>query len=352
MNLATAEELGIDVLDVLIQTFQLEGEVRKNKFHLQCPHPDHEDSNPSCAVFLETGRWNCFSCPAHGDIIDLGAWVLEKRKGEVIALLKPNNPEARSAAIHSRLKATRKRSRPLRVAKHQITLSVPGIDSYEDGPLTYLTDRGFTKKTLRRWGIRFAPKVTLFRAADRPFELRDAIAIPILSETSKVVCWCYRATDTSPRWFQEVRYIYTPDVQDVLNQTWFGLHLHKDLQEITVVEGALDAMWCDQQGIPALAILGSQVKQMAKVRKLMNFRKVTLLTDRDNAGVLTAYNVGTALQERGVGSKVCRYASWMLNRHGEPAKDAQDLCGLDLELVHGRAIPFLVWKQKGYNQAS
>ena len=35
----------------------------------------------------------------------------------------------------------------------------------------------------------------------------------------------------------------------------------------------------------------------------------------------------------------------MLNRKGEQAKDAQDLCRLDLELVYARAVPFVLWKR-------
>lgn len=344
--MATAEELGVeDVLEVLTDVFGLDGQVRKKEYNILCPHPDHNDSRPSCDVNLETGQWNCFSCPASGDLVDLGRWVLGTRKRDVLQLLRPDEPDAIRAGIQRRLEASRKAAKARRRTTRPNLVSVPLADSYDDGPLDYLQDRGFKLKTLRRWGVRYAEHVTLFRGPEsQPFEIDHAIAIPVLSETEQVLGWCYRATDRSANWFQNVRYIYTPGIHDVLNQHWFGLHLHKDCKEITVVEGALDAMWCDQHGIPAVAILGSQVKQMTKVRKLMDFRKVTILTDRDSAGVTTAYGLGTALQERGIACSVCRYRAWMVNRAGKPAKDAQDLCGMDLELVHARAIPFMRWK--------
>lgn len=37
----------------------------------RCPHPDHEDRWPSCAV--RTRLWFCNGCSASGSIIDLGA---------------------------------------------------------------------------------------------------------------------------------------------------------------------------------------------------------------------------------------------------------------------------------------
>lgn len=329
----------------------IDGTVHKGQFIMRCPDPDHTDNKPSAAVHLVDGLWNCFSCPAKGDIIDLGKLTMGASYMDVMKVLRPNDPGAILNAVRRRLEARKRAAKPVRAPKGRTGPLVPSRGSYEDGPLDYLLDRGFDEKTLRRWGVRFASHVTLFREEGKSFTLDNAIAIPVLSERRRILAWCYRATEASPSWFREVRYIYTPGVTDTLNKTWFGMHFHKDSPEITVVEGALDAMWCDQHGIPAVAILGSQVKQMVKVRKLMDFRKVTILTDKDTAGVTTAMTLGTALQERGVACSVSRYQSWMLSRKGKPAKDAQELCGLDLELTQARAIPFLLWKQGGNRAA-
>lgn len=351
--MATAEELGIDdVYEVVTETFGLDGTRHKSEFRMFCPDPDHMEAHPSCDVNLDTGLWNCFSCPAHGDLIKLGSVVLGHPRSSVYKMLAPHEPDAIKAGLQRRVEAARRLVVPKRRGHAPEAVLVPPEGSYEDGPLDALRDRGFTKKTIRRWGIRFAPLVTLYREDNRPFELTSAIAIPVLSETGQMLAWCYRATNDSERWFQKVRYIYTPGVTEVLNHHWFGMNHHANANEIAICEGALDAMWCDQNGIPAVAILGSQVKQVAKVRKLMNFRKVVLIPDRDFAGVTTAFGLGEALQARGVATSVARYSSWMLNRQGEPAKDAQDLSGVDLELVHARAIPFLVWKQTGIERAA
>lgn len=41
----------------------------------RCPHPDHEDCWPSCAV--RARLWFCNGCSASGSIIDLGALVYD-----------------------------------------------------------------------------------------------------------------------------------------------------------------------------------------------------------------------------------------------------------------------------------
>jgi DNA primase len=351
--MADAVDLGVDdVYVTLTELFGLKGQVHKDEFNIICPNPNHVDNDPSCDVNLVTGKWNCFSCEAFGDLVDLGSLVLGQRKGKVFKLLKPDNPDAIRAALQRRLRSARKAAETVKPPRQREALRLPPVGSYEGRPMLYLKRRGFELETLRRWGIRYAENVTLFREDGKPFEITHAVAIPILSETGKILAWCYRATEHSAHWFREVRYIYTPGVTETLNRNWFGMHLHRECEEITIVEGALDAIWCDQNGIPALAILGSQVKQMAKVRKLMDFRKVTILTDHDASGVSTAFHLGTALQERGVACSVSRYSSWMLNRKGEPAKDAQDLCGMDLELIHARAIPFALWKHRGRDRAA
>lgn len=347
-----AEDYGIDnVLVYVTEIFGLTGETHKNKFTMTCPNPDHPDTNPSCDVNLETGYWNCWSCPAGGDLVDLGHYALGQSRRAVRKILQTDDPDTRRNVLQRRLRDARTALKPVRAITHRDELLVPPYGSYEKGPLTYLVKRGFDRNVLREWGIRFAPEVTLFRPDGKPFTLSAAIAIPILSDTNEMLAWCYRATPSSQQWFQNVRYIYTPGVQDTLNVHWFGEHVDNPVDNITIVEGALDAIWCSQHGIPAWAILGSQIKQIHKIRKLSRYRHVTLLTDRDTTGVTTAFALGQALQARGQGVSVCRYTPWMKGPKGKPAKDAQDLCGVDLELVHARAIPFLTWKQAGRRAA-
>lgn len=343
--MASADQLGVeDVLTVVQTLFALDGEVHKNEYKILCPvHADHK---PSCDVNLRTGYWNCWSCKGSGDLVELGHVVTKRPRKEIKKLLRPNEPEAILVAIQSRVRARRRAFDAEQRGTTPWRPHVPPEGSYSDGPMKSLLERGFRKSTLRKWGIRYVVRETLEREDDDPFEITHAIAIPIFSPDGDVLAWCYRATERSKAWFRNIRYIYTPGVNDILNQTWFGLHLHANERNIVICEGALDAMWLDQNGIPALAVLGSHAKQDVKIRLLMDFRKVTILTDRDRAGVDAATSLGEALQSRGIPTTVCRYSPWMLNTNGKPAKDPQELGPLDLELVLERQVPFHAWRMR------
>lgn len=359
--MAKAEDLGVeDVAEVCTEIYGLDGDTSKGEFRTLCPVHELGESGhkPSCDVNLETGYWNCFSCPASGDLIDLGVAALEKvpfdlRKKKVwrqarikiFHLLTPSDPDAMTAAVKRRLRKAKKLLEAERGPKDRFQPMIPPVSAYEFRFPKDLKERGFTKATLKRWNIRYVKKATLMKEDGKSFTITHAIAIPIYDPKKVLVGWCYRATSKSDQWFRNVRYIYTPGINEVLNKIWFGMHLHRKSEEIAVVEGALDAIWLDQNGIPAIAILGNQAKQVPKLRALLDFRKVVLYLDRDFTGAIIAHHIGNALLERGHGSRVCLYPSWMLNRKGEQAKDAQDLCGLDLELVYARAVPFVTWKR-------
>lgn len=355
-----ADDLGIDsVLDVVRDVFGIEGKLLGNgEFRILCPvhETDGLDHDPSCDVNLATGQWNCFSCSASSDIIGLGNIVLGLPRRKVQDLLRPNEPSALVASVKARVK----RRQASIVATEDFTNSetiipindVPPMGSYEKGPFDVLYERGFTKDTLKRWGIRFVSDVELRKAKVEPgkpetFALQNNIAIPIQDMTGKVAAWCYRATPNSALWqVESAKYIYTPGLLDVLNRNWFGLYRHQDEREIAVVEGALDAMWLDQCGIPAVAMLGTSTKQFEKVEALTRFRRVTIVPDRDGPGLIAAIKLGDRLQSYGTPVRISLYREWMTNRHGDEASDPQDLCPLDVELVHATALPWQVWRRQ------
>jgi DNA primase len=45
------------------------GRVNRNGW-ASAPCPFHEDRTPSLSVNVETGRFRCFGCGAHGDLVD------------------------------------------------------------------------------------------------------------------------------------------------------------------------------------------------------------------------------------------------------------------------------------------
>jgi hypothetical protein len=329
-----AAELGVDdVLSVLTDIYQLEGKIRHDEFRILCPHPKHQDHTPSADVNLGTGEWKCFSCGRAGDLIILGTYVLGKTREEVKQILSPDTAEGKIASITRRIAVITKQSSAPATKKKNPNY-IPPVGSYHDGPLDYMLDRRLNRKTLRKYGVRFVRRQELLRTDQPSFEVTNCIGIPICDIHDEAIGWCYRATPDSEPWFREIRYIYTPEVD--LNSLWFGIN-HAKTKEIAITEGAIDSMWLSQLGIPAIAILGSNVRQPKKINQLSNFSRVTMFADRDQAGVQAVNFLGRALRQRGVPCMVVTYPTWA---HG---KDPQEMPPVDVELLYERAIPYTAW---------
>jgi DNA primase len=56
-----------------------------NTMEGRCPYEDHEDETPSFCVYPD-GRFHCYGCGRHGDVIDLWAALKGLRPGIEAAL--------------------------------------------------------------------------------------------------------------------------------------------------------------------------------------------------------------------------------------------------------------------------
>lgn len=321
MPLAT--DLGIESVQlVLEEVYGIEGSARGDEYDITCPDPQHIDSKPSTSVNLVTGLWKCLGCGCRGDLIGLGVLVLQENRQHIERLLSPRTPEAVLGKIQRKINAVR--LRPTRVEK----LTLPG--PYESGPLTEMYERKLTPSTCRKWGIRYVPQETL-QGKKQPFNITASIAIPIRDSNGYLLAWCYRRTEASQSW--QPRYMYTPEAE--LSEMWFGTHHNADANEIVVVEGALDAMWLDQAGIPALALLGSSMGTR-KIKYLERYARVTILGDRDRAGVLMVKRIGDTIGNK-VPVRVARYDKRV------EGTDPGELAPIDVELAIARAVPWTLW---------
>lgn len=317
--LRSAVELGVaNVEHVLTRLYQLEGTVRGDEFDMLCPV--HEDTSPSVSVNLVTGFWHCFACGVGGDLVRLGRRVLPDSTDEDIEDLLHSRTTDALIALLDTVGAMHRR--PASAPE----LPVPHLDAYPTGPLRELRRRGFTAATLSRWNVRYVPEQAL-EGQNRPFTIRASIGLPICDADGDVIAWCYRRTEASPEW--QPRYLYTTHAP--IADVWFGMQLHSPDRspDIVVVEGALDAMWCDQCGIPAVAMLGSSMTG-AKLGRLASYDSVTVLGDFDAAGAVAVRTIGQACGSR-VPVRVARYARWMRGT------DPQELSPVDLELIVERA---------------
>lgn len=327
-----AEELGIaSVEDVLERRLGLEGARQGKEYQIYCPSPNHEDHNlGSCSVNLKTGLWKCWACGAHGDLVRLVSLAQQVTQSEAKRALQPNTREALGAMTSYKLSQAIAAQRP--TSSKQKLLGGP----YEPGPYSELRLRGFTLATLRRWGVRWVPEEQLERKDPRPGEpstytIRQCYGIPVEDEFGHLLTWCYRRSEESPQW--QPRYLYSTHAD--IGQMWFGLRHYANERSIYVVEGALDAIWLDQAGMPALAMLGAGISD-TKARKLQRYREVTVFADRDQGGLQALLTLGRVLGGA-LRLRVARYPSWYA-RDGKV--DPQNVHPVDLEIAAERALPW------------
>lgn len=344
-----ATELGVDdVMSIVTNLYQLDGTVHGREYNFLCPV--HNDTSASADVNMVTGLWSCWSCGARGDLAHLGVCVLKKlpksanareqmeAREEILQLLKPSSGEAIATSVRRKVELARS-STAGGPARKRPYGRLPSPRAYDTRPMTYMRKRGFERDVLKRWKVRYAEQQELTKEDGDKFTITHSIAIPIFNRNGTLQAWCYRATKRSGSW--QPKMIYTPGFD--LSGNWFGLDHHGDEDEIFVVEGPLDAMWLDQHGIPAIAMMGSGQNNPRKMRLLYGFKKVTLLPDYDHAGVHMAQTLGSHLRGQ-VPFYVCRWPKAVVRRTGEEKPDPQDIRRPeDLKLVVSRAIPWSAW---------
>lgn len=350
MTTTTIDDLELDVLEVLTGLFLLDGEVVFDNYVIKCPHPDHEDNDPSCQVRLtpktdrhgrtiNAGTWHCFACNARGDIFRLGAYVLNMKRSEVRKLLSPNNPEAAKAALQRKLVSLRSTVEPLLsreewnrywYERSWLEEDAREPDSYLDGPLTYLYERGFTPTICKKWGVRYVSSAEI-NTKKGVATIKKSIAIPINDDEHRVIAWCYRRTDDSPDW--QPRYLYTHN--SPRSEVWINGDRMRDYEEVVVCEGALDSMWVEQCGLPSVAVGGTGV-DVYRARSLAEWNRVILFMDRDKAGKLATWQIGAAISEM-TPTLVTRYP------RRASGTDPQELDPKAVGKAVRKAIPWPAW---------
>lgn len=116
------------------------------------------------------------------------------------------------------------------------------------------------------------------------------------------------------------KYLYNQSLRK--SKLLFGGHLINDAPLIYVTEGPLDAMWLDQAGYPAVALLGAYMSRaQADLLQEFSVGEVVLCFDNDEAGQI---GLGKALTVLGEGVRV----SYV--KIPEPYKDVQDIRKSDI----------------------
>jgi DNA primase len=247
-------------IDKILDRLNLEVvSVSGSERYLCCPF--HQDSDPSFSINSETGLWICFAGCGEGNLFKFVQNYLGLKKNEVKDWLAGSSIQVTTTML-------RKKFQALCVEEKAKTI-VPSywnenmLKPYYKYPLpAYLSKRGFTEETLQKWGVGY-------------HKSKKELVLPVYSPDGKLLGVVNRSIKG---------HRYSNSLGMDKSQVLFGSHLIVGLNSVWVVEGPLDAMWCSQYNIPAVALLGCSMSESQAKMLVEHHRVISLCFDNDEAG--------------------------------------------------------------------
>jgi len=212
--------------------------------------PLHDDKSPSFSININTGEWRCWSgCGGNKDLAVLIATVN-----------KTSFAQARKDLFWK--VASDPRALADMLAPTEIVYKKQEPIFYDRNKLPkYFLDRGFTVETAKKWQIGYEPEL-------------HGIAIPV-KEDGRLVGLITRTITGKP-----MKYITSTGF--IKSNYLFGIdHVDPSSKWTFVVEGPLNAVWLNQLGYPAIALMGLDISRIQKNKLLGRFSEIVLALDND-----------------------------------------------------------------------
>ena len=315
-----------DLVDLVGETVRL---TKKGNSYWGCC-PFHSEKTPSFHVVPDRQIYKCFGCGKGGGAINFvmelenlpyrdAIAVLAKRVGMEVPESRGDSPDMR-----------RRREKLLEMNKQAARLFHTWLNAPEGAHgLAYLQKRGLFPKTLKNFGLGFAPDSwdALIRAMSAmgydKRELLDAglavsnkdgriydrfrnrVMFPFIDVRGNVIGFGGRVMDDSTP-----KYLNSPDTP-VYNKSRnvFALNIAKTSKagRVILTEGYMDTIALHQAGFDsAVASLGTSLT--AEHAQLLSryFRQAVLAYDSDGAGVAAAQRAIPLLEKAGLDVRVLR----------------------------------------------
>lgn len=313
-----------------------------------CPlpaHPAHDGKrkSPSFSIHLKRGIFQCFSCHASGNCLDLvcllegmdpkvpgdirkAALLLEERYPATGQL--PLHPPAKSAAVPkptAKVVATMKAA-----AEKEGTVIVNAPLDFElkhlDPNHPYLASRGFTPETIQHFGLGYCAKGMM----------AGRIAIPLHDATGNLIGYAGRLVDDATISEENPKYRFpgTRERQGIAYEfhksafLYNGHRIEKPADDLVVVEGFASVWWLWQHGHRnVVGLMGSNAaaRQKDLLHDLLGPNgRLWILTDSDPAGEGCARDLCLELSPE-------RFVRWVKLEQGQPT----DLSAEELTLKLG-----------------
>ncbi len=271
--------------------------------------PFHNEKTPSFTVYPETESFYCFGCAAGGEVISFIRRIENLDYVEAVRFLCEragmNMPEdGYDTSLAQKRKRMYEINREAARFFHETLFSPEG-----KAGLDYYKSRGYSKKTLVRFGMGYAPngrallnhmrqkgysfeelyEANLANRSDKYGKMsyydnfRNRVIVPIIDPRGNVVAFGGRVLDDS-----KPKYVNTSDTLVYKKSLGvFGLNFAKNSKEksLILVEGYMDAISLHQAGFDnAIACLGTALtSEMAHLLSRYT-DEIILSYDADEAG--------------------------------------------------------------------
>jgi DNA primase len=213
---------------------------------VSCPHPDHEDTNPSASINVRKRLWVCYGCGKGGSLDRLlndrvADEAVEDVLKDLADLFRDQGPKVYPEAWLDQFDAV--------------------------GVHPYWTRRGLSEPLCRQFRL--------------GYDLESQRATyPLRTPSGAVLGVVGRATKEN----QYPRYQYPTNAP--ISETLFAYYLVRSgVRDVVLVEGAIDALAMWDVGIPAVAQMGSRLsREQTRLLRALGLRTLTIAYDQDAAG--------------------------------------------------------------------
>ena len=291
----------------------------------KCPNPNHKDKSPSCHVSIDKQQFNCFGCPAGGDVISLVMYsesvdfkeavdILASQSGHEFEWGGGENLGSEKLGVFYRVvdSVTKVFSR---------AVSIPKFSYAKE----YLHSRGLSDRTIAKLSIGYNPPrengefflVTFDKMSeasrvalkelniiseykskvDDSINDRDTFAgrvvIPVRNKSGKVVGFTGRNIHSTYEKTPKYVNSYDSDIfvkQNLLlgvyesKNMMFDEPVKKIFDYMVLNEGGMDFAACFNHQVPSAATLGTALSYRQALTLWQNTKHVYLMYDNDEAG--------------------------------------------------------------------
>ena len=244
--------------------------LEKSEIQTLCPF--HSDTRDSCSINVDKGVWICFRGCGQGSLRGLVKRLLNLSWKEVDAYLGNQEVELSLDIFDEMMGDINEDYMP------EVTL-----DYNKTRVPNWIFERGFSPETMIDW--------------ECGIDSWNNLVIPIRDEQSKLVGSVSRRMNIEPK------YLYSKGLKK--SKLLFGGYKIEKCPFVCITEGTLDAMWLEQNGYPAVALLGAHLSRIQQELLIqLPTDELVLCLDNDEAGQIGLNAAMACISERSVVSYI------------------------------------------------